>query len=260
MADLPILFSAPMVRALIAGTKTQTRRIIKPQPFESGYFDGEIEVTVIPANDQWPKAFRFNASAVGGDAVLGEIYEPRISAGDRLYVREAWRVSKFLDGHSPANSHKGKPILKPQSMTVFFDAGGSIANQKEVGDWKPDTWPQGGFPDWVGKTRQAMHLPRWGSRITLLVDDVKIERLQDISEEDAIAEGIEWNPRLDPVGQCKWRHYGKDTTGIYPPSASYGTLWDSINGAGSWDADPWVVAYTFRRVMGNIDTLPKVAA
>ncbi len=245
MADRPILFSAPMVRALLAGTKTQTRRVMKPQPFESGYFDGDIELTVIPANDQWPKAFRFNADAVGGDAILGEIFEPRISVGDRLYVREAWRTTYGLDW---AAEELGRP-LKPRE----FDPKTTAIEYLADGD-----------RELAGKDRRAMHMPRWASRLTLTVTGVKVERLQDISPYDAEAEGCPPCPACNDVG---WINSGPDggwqCTEVGCGDAyvdQYARLWDRINGKGAWEANPWVTAYTFSVQHGNIDQIAKVAA
>lgn len=237
MADLPILFSAPMVRAILReienpGTgKTQTRRIIKPQPTASGTVT--LGDRVIEAAEWQIREGKFL----------------RINEGDCLYVREAWRVSRTHDQTAPRD-------LKPRTMTVFFEAGGSIANQDTPGDWKPAVWPEiGERPDWAGKFRQAMHMPRWATRITLEVIGVKVERLQDCSEADAIAEGIErasW--RSD-----KWLNYLHPAGAFVEPIQSYQSLWDSINGPGAWDKNPWVAAYTFRPILGNIDQIARAA-
>ncbi|ELT46298.1 hypothetical protein IPU75_01180 [Ochrobactrum sp. SD129] len=238
MADLPILFSAPMVRALLReienpGTgKTQTRRIVKPQPTASGTVT--LGDRVIEASEWQIREGKFI----------------RINEGDRLYVREAWRVSRMHDQVAPRD-------LKPRTMTVFFEAGGSIANQDAPGDWKPAVWPEiGERPDWAGKFRQAMHMPRWASRITLEVTGVKVERLQDCSREDAIAEGIEQScPEVDP---WLWKDYGSELD-FDDPVLSYASLWDSINGPGAWEANPWVAAYIFRPILGNIDQIARAA-
>lgn len=237
MANLPVLFSAPMVRALLAGTKTQTRRTLKTENV-AGYTHHSGSVwSIKPAVLDAPMA-----------APL-----PRYRVGDRLYVREHWRVSKRWDDMPPRD-------LAPKTMTVFFEAGGSISNNAhdrggEI-SWQPSSFslsPENA--DWVGKHRQAMHMPRWASRITLTVTEVRVERLQDCSREDAIAEGIE------QVGDW-WRDYrfAVDAGPSLPdPVASYRTLWNSINGPGSWDANPWVSAYTFTFALGNIDQIVRAA-
>ncbi|API52911.1 hypothetical protein BMW22_15930 [Rhizobium leguminosarum] len=228
MADRPILFSAPMVLALLADTKTQTRRVMKPQPFESGYFDGDVELTVIPANDQWPKAFRFNAEAVGGDAILGEIFEPRISEGDRLWVRETLKA----DSNDQA------------ARWITYGADGAVTPHGLVRwDWKRDSIP-------------SIHMPRWASRLTLTVTDVRVERLQDISEADAQAEGAVpyycAASKLDTYGpshaMCGCDH-----------RAGFCLIWEKINGIESWDANPWVTVYAFSVEKQNIDLIERAA-
>ncbi len=247
MADLPIPFSAPMVRAILweienPGTgKTQTRRVIEPYEVSLHPFKGR---KAAPKN-----LIQVKLPARLGGFVAGPAFNPRYAVGDYLYVREAWRVSRMHDQVAPRD-------LKPRTMTVFFEAGGSIANQDAPGDWKPAVWPEiGERPDWAGKLRPAMFMPRWASRITLEVIGVKVERLQDCSEADAIAEGIErasW--RSD-----KWLNYLHPAGAFVEPIQSYQSLWDSINGPGAWDKNPWVAAYTFRPILGNIDQIARAA-
>lgn len=191
MANRPILFSAPMVRALLNGRKTQTRRILKALPNRTIFFDPQ-------------------------KAGLNQFQSPRIKTGDRLYVREHWRTTWQWDDVPPRN-------VSPDAV-VTFEADGSGVS---------------------GKHRQAMHMPKWASRITLLVEGVKIERLQDISEDDAKAEGAE-------------KAYYDDLSAALPEEeyrAGYARLWESINAPGSWAANPWVVVYTFTVHHGNIDQI-----
>ena len=216
MADRPILFSAPMVRALLAGTKTQTRRGLKPLPNRTIFFDL-------------------------GKAGLNQFQSPRIAVGDRLYVREHWRAAADYDGHSPAKSHKGKPVL-PNFAMIAYEADTPL-------------------PDGVGKHRQGMHLPRWASRLTLTVTDVRVERLNEISREDAIAEGLMKVGHAPPMAVemgCNWGFEGDDRYGS--PISAYASLWDHINGAGAWESNPWVVCYSFTVHHGNIDQIAQVAA
>lgn len=107
-----------------------------------------------------------------------------------------------------------------------------------------------------GKPVPSIHLPRWASRLTLIVETVKVERLQDISEADAIAEGIEPAPPPHPG----YRHYGErdGLPGIVAVD-SYKALWESLHGAGAWRANPDVVALTFRVVKENIDRIKEAA-
>lgn len=215
MADKPILFSAPMVRALLAGRKTQTRRLIEPES-GSDIRAGDILISW-PADSFVRQAARFH---------------PRIRVGDRLWVKEAWRTLHASDCLAPRN-------LAPDISKITYEAD-----------------PENRNPLWAfGKLRPLMFMPRWASRITLIVTDVRVQRLQDISEEDAIAEGIEG----DPVNA--WRCYApepKNQTHWADPRESYRTLWDSINGdrrGCTWKDNPWVAAYSFRVVKANIDQL-----
>lgn len=223
MTDRPILFSGPMVRALLAGTKTQTRRALNPQPFLE---DGSWKV-------QWGKSLRSWQDGRNPQIIPNWL---RIAVGDRLYVREHWRTGG-------ANDHLAPRDLPPEwAHPIEF-----YADQTDVRN---------------GRFRQGMHMPRWASRLTLTVTDVRVERLQDCSEHDAWAEGCtKGEPddaggffpaeELDPSGIG---YRGWDNARDW-----YADLWDQINGEGSWDANPWVAAYTFTVERGNIDQPGKPA-
>lgn len=235
--DRPIIFSAPMVRALLAGRKTQTRRLLNPQP-ETFMVDGaECKVEAVH---------------VQGDAV------PRVATGmcltsqkvpyakgDRLYVREAHHRTDDCD----------------DSHLVGYDFADDFMFETEYHD-VPGVGRVGLFAHslggWGGRSSRnfpSIHMPRWASRLTLLVDDVRVERLQAISEADAIAEGIE------QVSTCgggpMWKHYpdGSPAGGWLGAAESFRTLWQSLHGADSWAANPFVVAVTFSVARGNIDRL-----
>lgn len=196
MKERPILFSAPMVRALLAGTKTQTRRAFRDQP---------------------PPG-----SLVGW--VPGQSTTQFGREGDRLWVREngwerPYRTAKMM--------REGADTWEP----YYFDADGLL--QSEVEDFKR----------WGFKRRPSIHMPRWASRIALELTGVRIERLNDISEADCIAEGIE------KTAHGFWSTYGQShVNGTYSPTASFRFLWESINGPGSWGVNPWVWAIEFRRI------------
>lgn len=214
MADRPILFSGQMVRALLAGTKTQTRRALRFQP-RSPYLEN---------GDWWDET----APGAATPMVL------KAYVGDRLYVREHWRTTSGLDWTVEGLGRPLKPReFDPKTTPVEYLAD----DENELG----------------GKDRRAMHMPRWASRMTLIVTDVRVERLRDISEADAIAEGIEQSEKfpdryLTPAGDYA------------VPKVAYQRLWETINGPGSWDANPWVAAYTFRFIKQNIDQIEREAA
>lgn len=166
--ERPILFSSPMVRALIAGTKTQTRRVVK---------------------GEW-------------------IVCPYGGPGDRLWVREShwW----FKDEHDPVTGYY-PPKLTAEDVEYRADG------ERPGRSWRP-----------------SIHMPRWASRITLEITGVRVERLQDISAEDCIAEGMQSRMR-EHDAVCDLRDQYRD-------------LWEHINGPGSWDANPWVWVLEFRRL------------
>lgn len=233
MRERGTLFQAPMVRALLrqVDPKTQTRRLIKPQPDVSaaGNLSGE-----------------WLAKPMSGLLLpkLQDIVEhcPYGVPGDRLWVREAWRAAASLDKLSPKQI--GEKSLDAGYSTpwcpIQFEADGA-----RTGGWHGfDTPPKVTEP---GRLRASMHLPRWASRITLEITGVRVERLQDISAADAIAEGIR------RVGDGFERfHVDPDAPQGQPftrnPVLAYRGLWESINGADSWDANPYVWVVAFRRV------------
>lgn len=203
MADRPILFSAPMVRALLAGSKTQTRRPLKIQPLDILPMQGDAagrEWVALMTRDPEPK---------------GTVLRCRYGVpGDRLYVRETWQA---VNGNDRARHI----VTHPAPDRGWIEYAATPRDDEPAYKWRP-----------------SIHMPRWASRITLDVTGIRVERLQDISEADAIAEGV--NVHSD--------HHGKPRTSIYSPVQAYRDLWESINGEGSWDANPWVWVVEFPRV------------
>jgi hypothetical protein len=216
MTDRPIIFSAPMVRALLAGSKTQTRRVLKPQPKIEYLASERLE-------DHELRGWECVAQADGRHAIVKQMsYAP----GDRLYVRETFAMGFDYDEDDKPIGDEPKP---------FYAATHGIGRwyDPDKDEWRDE-------PRWT----PSIHMPRWASRLTLIVKAVKIERLTDISESDAEAEG----PQIGGDNT----EYG-DERNYYE---GFRDLWESINGAGSWDANPWIVAVTFRVVRGNIDAVP----
>lgn len=219
MNDRPIIFSAAMVRAILAGEKTQTRRIVKPQPI------GNADVQ-----------FRLAASVTleGGKQLRCPYAGKRGESFPRLWVRESFRFLDSFDGDSPlmvgircVNAGYRKPWAPTQ-----YEADGERDKWMSVG-----TVPGSATP---GKLRPAIHMPRWASRIALEIVGIRVERLNDVSEEDALAEGSRaWSAeQATPV-----RDIPEGETRLI-----YRQLWESINGHDSWDDNPWVWVITFRMV------------
>lgn len=223
MTDRPILFSAPMVRAILEGRKTQTRRIFKPRGFDfyTHPISGDRYDEYQPYRDgTWDESRIIGSGSMAafgwGEGLYS--YLP-CYPGDRLWVKETWRSTPAYDDLAPSKMGGDEPL------NYLADDG--YFNWAEADGGKH------------GKTRVSIHMPRWASRLTLTVTDVRVERLQDISEADAVAEGIP----ADYLEHIHGPHGFRD-------------LWDSINGkreGASWEANPWVVAISFDAEQRNID-------
>lgn len=190
MRELPILFSAPMVRAILEGRKTQTRRIVKPQP--------SMERDCEPEGYSWVPMHKGRE--------LSHHQCPYGQPGDRLWVRETFSGPWCMGDTQPSKWGR--------SSRIWYWADGN----PEEDDWT--------------RPRPSIHMPRWASRITLEVTGVRVERLQSISPEDCLAEGIS----------------GYASTGRCDLTSCYADLWESINGPGSWEANPWVWIVEFQRI------------
>lgn len=223
MTDRPIIFSAPMVRALLEDQKTQTRRLFWTRK------DLPPPHTIAPDLGfyicRWPSGMRHDVN-------------PRHQLGDRLWVRENVRFEQVFDDHKPTDLPNGEIVAR------HYEADGARAF------WKYDHLPQ-------GKIRPSIHMPRWASRITLEVIDTRIERLKDISEVDAIAEGC--RPFFDAANPVQVPCPNGDTMEMEPlkgPREAFENLWDSLNAdRASWNNNPWVSAYTFKVIKQNVDRL-----
>ena len=203
----PILFSGPMVRAILAGIKSQTRRVVKPQP-------DRISFEVLR------------------DVEGGKYGKP----GDRLQVLETWQYADWTED--------GYPFIR-------YRADGTVKLQDTI----PDDWSERLTDIWADlsdsdnynidgraadrRWRAPIHMPRWASRITLEITDMRIERLQDISHDDAIAEGVRCN---HDVGNSEYDRCSMS------PQAHYYEVWESIHGAGYWEVNPFVWVVSFRMV------------
>jgi hypothetical protein len=207
MTERPILFSAPMVRAILDGRKTQTRRIVKPL----------LAFPAVGRNDIGQHGADWWIEGPG-DSLSAPFRCPYGVPGDALWVREEFSGHYAYQGLPPRVWKPGSPIW-----------------------WGADGEPQAG--DWT-KPKPSIHMPRWASRIALRVTDVRVERLAAISERDARAEGIQtrglpdW-PEYRGADDLPWR--------FEFPRDAYEDLWEAINGPGSWAANPWVWVVTFER-------------
>lgn len=204
--ERPILFSAPMVRAILAGRKTQTRRVLK--------------------------------SDCGADSIIHvenvELYPPR--KGDAGYTGWVAQVDKLGALHLPLTCPYGAPGDRLWVRETHYIEPGTTAEtwERELADvlYAADY----ADPDGVDvRWRPSIHMPRWVSRLTLEITGVRVERLQSISEADAIAEGA----------QCPGVPAAISNVG------AYAKLWNVINGDGAWELNPWVWVVTFNPVSGD---------
>lgn len=223
MKERGMIFNAEMVRAILDGRKTQTRRIMKPQPKPSKTRDGDywfpsnklqsmVHVSdLLPGNNIMPDAHEFYSVCCPFGAV-----------GDRIWVRETW-----TEAGASAPDLKLYRANYPEHVPSHYE---NVPPVDEI-RWTP-----------------SIHMPRWASRITLEITGVRVERLSDISEEDATAEGVPPAGRLLPdyPGTFLTPHGDFATAKV-----AFQRLWESIYGEESWQDNPWVWVIEFKRVEGG---------
>ena len=211
VTERPILFSAPMVCALLDGVKTQTRRLVKPQPV-----GGDAIIQNHLSLDWMVGQLRDSENA------WRDLRCPYGQPGDRLWVRETWGLHGAMANAKPRDFHNPRAALS-ENLVFLATADGY---DRGVQHWRP-----------------SIHMPRWASRINLEVTGVRVERLQDITPADAKAEG------------------DKERSGMpeyYERSALchvdwYRNLWNDINGAGSWNANPYVWVIEFKVIASLLE-------
>jgi len=203
MTDRPIIFSAATVRALLAGCKTQTRRLAWH------VVTGEVPL--------------------GAERAIHPTPWQRVRVGDRLWVRETWSLS----GHQADATGK-----------EYFDPRGMLAGHLR---FRADAH---GYDVAVQHWRSAIHMPCWASRLTLSVIAMRIERLQAITDADAVAEGVERDTEL-----CDHPRHTCEEVGCLGPTfrSAFAALWSELHGAGAWHSNPKVVVISFKVEARNID-------
>lgn len=230
--ERPILFSGPMVRAILEGRKTVTRRPVKGGQIPRLEYPDSAEPWVAVGQHHPRYGFIVHGKTEQECAVkVGELGAcPFGEPGDRLWVREAWVADAQLDGIAPRDLSQGEPIMYPADGSVRQTGCAMISE---------------------GRGRPSIHMPRWASRILLEITAVRVERLQDISEQQAMAEGIIGVPFRPDDGFpiCTGYMVGPDDgrTVLTPTAAeAFAELWNSTGG--DWDANPWVWVVEFKRV------------
>lgn len=231
MKQRPILFSTGMVQAILEGRKTQTRRVVKPQPYidksDNFCWDGKNFGQSI---EGFPR-IQAIASPVPS-SVTKRVFCPYGAVGDVLWVRESWAETTNIERIHPwpnrPHTQTGDDsaiIYRADGHWQWLDDDGCMTDKTH---WKP-----------------SIHMPRAACRLFLKITSVRVERLHDISEEDAKAEGVERSRSGD--GRIVYKHYLKPKYGPSPVH-SFQTLWEKINGAESWESNPWVWVVEFERI------------
>ncbi|MFA5301025.1 MAG: hypothetical protein WC389_22760 [Lutibacter sp.] len=216
----PILFSTPMVQAILRGEKTQTRRIVK---YSKKITDPKIGFSAFTDKDQ------FEVRGVHENGQYGSsLFKMKYKVGDILWVRETWQHTRVLNLH-PTDENYG----------YVYKADGQPWDDYEEWTWKP-----------------SIFMPKDACRIFLKITKIRIERLEDITKEDAIAEGIE---KWEQMCQTRYKSYVEpmvgfwddgnhlQTGGVHAAIASYRSLWAKINGFDNLNSNPWVFVYEFER-------------
>jgi hypothetical protein len=223
--------SAPMVLAILDDRKTQTRRIIKPEHLKGTMCAHDI------LSNLGPQLLKQAAT-----------YCPHGQVGDQLWVKETYR-------------HFGNSMTAGKTSALILYRADNRSRTISLENPPTEKWWNSGKSPW----KPSIFMPRWASRITLEITDVRVERLQDISEEDAKTEGVHVGQRvfLDDPHRC--RNCDKDRAlhigvamgcpqglgTVFDASTyrgGYKFLWNSINGKDSWDLNPWCWCLSFRRI------------
>ena len=225
MNDHPILMTSDMVRAVLDGRKTQTRRIIKPQP------------------EKDPDGTKYNKSGywcaipgIGMMVPLGSLncLCPYGEVGDTLWVRETWATLKYWDNTKPSK------IDQFRNPKIWY-----IADEPTPSETKCNPWNGGN----IGKVRPSIFMPKWACRIFLEITNIRVERVQEITPKDCIAEGItliSGKRNLSPASAYKDYSGQVEKCGAV---ASFCTLWDSINiKRAPWKDNPWVFVISFKKI------------
>jgi hypothetical protein len=237
MKERPILYTGPNVRAILDGRKTQTRRVVKPQPFIDDM-----------GNFHW-NGWNFGQGSGGRPHVQAiaspipssrtkRVHCPYGRPGDRLWVRETFALQHCADGEPPPFDD-GRPIKFADENDEF--APPWMQPHYRATDPAPDlccereNCAQCRDHDMGPHWKPSIHMPRWASRITLEITGVRVERLQDITLQDAVQEGY-------PIE--------RETKTGHEPFIWFRDLWESINGPESWPANPWVWVIEFKRLEG----------
>lgn len=234
MTERGMIFNADMVRAILDGQKTQTRRIMKPQPEPcprgGHWWPSNVFKTMLHVEDEMQNGKGGWGGLVGDACPFGDV-------GDRIWVRETFQGPLVHEELFEEYSAYPEKFETPEYCEYAAD-GGVRPEYCDLDDNLRHGW------------RPSIHMPRWASRILLEITNVRVERLNAISEEDAEAEGIDMEALYDSQDcyDCIADH---NMTGRPTVTGAFKYLWESIYGAENWLANPWVWVIEFKRVEGG---------
>ena len=217
MKETGLMFKAPLVRAILSGQKTQTRRVIKPQPDAS--HSGAPYWNIGGYRASWCRSLEDGGPLVPANPLSCPFGRP----GDRIYVRETWDPDPPCDGTWSYTQWAGCRQGQIEGVPERF-------RTPEHCNYEA-SW-QGGPMAWT----PSIHMPKWAARIWLEITGVRVERLHDISESDALAEGISAES-IKGLSRAGFKR---------PAGINFRDLWTGLGG--DWDANPWVWAIDFKRV------------
>lgn len=265
----PIIMQAESVRGILDLSKTQSRRIIKLQPDSdpTGRWSFCVSSTNRNQNDTWgyhvidPNGHTYTERGTEREVVRFKCRYRQV--GERLWVREKWRIVGWQEGEPFLIEFEDGSRMEDRTGEFDYDEDATARYWQECSDdcdkagLKVNDYGRYESADGVIPTRwrNAIFMPRWASRLTLEITDIRVQRVQEISEEDARAEGIH---RFENIGYTGGDHieYGyhwrpeKLARGCQYPNArqAYANLFNRINGPGSWERNDWVWCLTFCRV------------
>lgn len=225
----PILFSGPMIRGILEGRKTQTRRVVKPKD-------------LIVRDHNGKRLAEIDCELLTEQQGVAHSQCPSGKPGDLLWVRETTEAYEYESGVYSRYVADGVPVLYSACDDPMYN--GSLAHWNYFRDSRP-----------------SIHMPGWASRLTLEITNVRVERLQDISEADAIAEGAMVEDYECQLGEgytsalCYHHGQPENEEGAWFDTAkeSFRDLWQSINGGDSWAQNPWVWMVEFKVHRCNVD-------
>jgi len=232
----PIIFNGWSIRGILSGRKTQTRRIMKPQPPETMPEDSYLDAYAGgPEWCAWTYQDKVHSGEEYGDEGSCMWTCPYGKPGDVLYVREVFRFEKAFDEYAPADLVRSEkhPTLGREDVQYEATPGEGPLTEETA-----------------GRKRPSIHMPRELCRLRLRVEDVRVERVQSISREDAVSEGVREVKGVDVPGMASAYEdvLSSGDSFCFGAQTAFMRLWNSIHGEGAWERNDWVWVIEFSRI------------